>query len=78
MFGSPPSTHAGSSNTDALFERELKKYEPIQADVARNVSRNEELLAAVSRDAQVGVDICRVFSMRGEERGVRGGKEEGW
>lgn len=44
---------AGSSNTDALFEREIKKYDAIKADVARNVARNEELLAAVSRDAQV-------------------------
>lgn len=45
--------HAGSANTDALFDKELKKYDAIKADVARNVARNEELLAAVSRDAQV-------------------------
>jgi hypothetical protein len=45
---------AGSSNTDALFERELKKYDPIKADVARNVQRNGELLLALSRDSQVG------------------------
>eukprot|EP00775_Hariotina_reticulata_P008073 gene8073-8268_t len=44
---------AGSSNTDALFERELKKYDPIKADVARNVQRNAELLAALSRDSQM-------------------------
>lgn len=44
---------AGSANTDALFERELKKYDAIKADVARNVARNDELLAAISRDAQV-------------------------
>jgi hypothetical protein len=49
------STHtAGSAATDALFDKELKKYEPLRADVARNVARNEELLAAVSRDSQVG------------------------
>lgn len=44
---------AGSANTDALFDKELKKYDAIKADVARNVARNEELLAAVSREAQV-------------------------
>lgn len=43
----------GSSNTDALFDKELKKYDALKVDVARNVTRNEELLAAVSRDAQV-------------------------
>jgi hypothetical protein len=44
---------AGSANTDALFDRELKKYDTLKADVAANVGRNEELLAAISRDAQV-------------------------
>jgi hypothetical protein len=44
---------AGSANTDALFDRELKKYDTLRADVAANVGRNEELLAAISRDAQV-------------------------
>lgn len=43
----------GSSNTDALFDKELKKYDALKVDVARNTTRNEELLAAVSRDAQV-------------------------
>lgn len=47
---------AGNSNTDALFDKELKKYDAIKVDVARNVARNEELLAAVSRDAQVCED----------------------
>jgi hypothetical protein len=44
---------AGSANTDALFDRELKKYDTLKADVAANVARNEELLAAIGRDAQV-------------------------
>jgi hypothetical protein len=47
---------AGSANTDALFDRELKKYDTLRADVAANVGRNAELLAAISRDAQVGQD----------------------
>lgn len=51
----PAPTPTGSAATDALFDKELKKYGPLQADVARNVARNEELLAAVSRDAQVGL-----------------------
>jgi hypothetical protein len=47
----PPA--AGSSNTDALFDRELKKYDTLKADVAKNVASNSELLAAIARDAQV-------------------------
>lgn len=43
----------GSGATDALFERELKKYEPLAADVAANATRNQELLSALTRDAQV-------------------------
>jgi hypothetical protein len=42
-----------SANTDALFDRKLKKYDTLTADVAANVGRNAELLAAISRDAQV-------------------------
>ena len=38
---------------DALFDREIKKYDGLKADVARNVTRNDELLAALTRDAQV-------------------------
>lgn len=39
---------------DALFDREIQKYGGLKADVARNVARNDELLAALTRDAQVG------------------------
>jgi hypothetical protein len=49
---------AGSANTDALFDRELKKYDTLRADVAANVGRNAELLAAISRDAQVCGSCC--------------------
>jgi hypothetical protein len=49
----PKLMSAGSANTDALFDRELKKYDTLKSDVAANVGRNEELLAAISRDAQV-------------------------
>jgi len=56
---------AGSSNTDALFERELKKYDPIKADVARNVQRNVELLMALSRDSQVGGRVALHITCRG-------------
>lgn len=49
----PKLMSAGSSNTDSLFDRELKKYDGIKADVTRNVQRNSELLAAIARDAQV-------------------------
>lgn len=55
---------AGSSSTDALFVKELKKYDAIKDDVARNVARNEELLAAISRDAQVFKTLFEVGAWR--------------
>eukprot|EP00878_Enallax_costatus_P005711 GHUV01005989.1.p1 GENE.GHUV01005989.1~~GHUV01005989.1.p1 ORF type:complete len:726 (+),score=266.47 GHUV01005989.1:1137-3314(+) len=60
----PKLMSAGSSNTDALFDRELKKYEGIRADVARNVQRNSELLAAITRDAQMFKAVFEVAAWR--------------
>eukprot|EP00879_Flechtneria_rotunda_P013649 GHRR01014259.1.p1 GENE.GHRR01014259.1~~GHRR01014259.1.p1 ORF type:complete len:727 (+),score=319.48 GHRR01014259.1:344-2524(+) len=55
---------AGSSNTDTLFDRELKKYDEIKADVARNVARNTELLSAITRDAQAFKAVFEVPAWR--------------
>jgi hypothetical protein len=40
---------------DALFDKEIKKYDGLKADVTRNVTRNDELLGALTRDAQVSL-----------------------
>lgn len=49
----PKLMSSSSGNLDNLFNIEIKKYDGLKADVARNVSRNDELLAAIARDAQV-------------------------
>jgi len=49
---------------DALFDREIKKYDGLKADVARNVTRNDELLAALTRDAQAFRTVFEVASWR--------------
>ncbi|WIA35320.1 hypothetical protein OEZ86_003775 [Tetradesmus obliquus] len=64
---------AGSANTDALFERELKKYDALKADVAANVGRNAELLAAISRDAQAFKAVFEVPAWRAACEGAAGG-----
>lgn len=38
---------------DALFEREIAKYSVLREDAARSAARNEEAVAAITRDAQV-------------------------
>ncbi|KAI8477285.1 MAG: programmed cell death protein 6 interacting protein X [Monoraphidium minutum] len=62
-----------SSAYDALFEREIAKYAPLRDDAARSASRNDEAVAALTRDAQAFRAVFEVTAWRAACEAAAGG-----
>eukprot|EP00899_Mesostigma_viride_P016596 jgi/Mesvir1/24938/Mv16914-RA.2 len=64
-----PRLMSTSESYDALFQQELKKYEPLRSEVSRNISSAQALLRQIEAQQEAFVRTYQVAEWKGTQRG---------